>query len=210
MPDLERPLADRGILAAEKIAARLQEKDIRPAVILTSPAVRAVQTAKIVASGIGYRLKSIRLRKALYEDDPAAFLQVIAALNANYGSVMLVGHNPSLSDFAGQLCQGFDKALTTSSVVGFEFDCTSWKNLVPGEGKLVLFEAVGKQRAEKPAKISPKTLRKNLQKEIEQKISEVLEGHDRVAMKKVRKPIKKSSRKIAGEFLDKLGEKRSK
>ena len=161
LTDLERPLAERGEHDAAVVAARLREKDIRPSVILASPALRAIQTAKILAAGIGFRLKSIRNRKALYDDDPNKFFEVLKELNVNYGSVMLVGHNPALSEFAGMLSQGFTKSLPTSCVVAFEFECNSWKTLPPGEGKLVLFETAGKTKKSalrKEKKKSPKTL----------------------------------------------------
>jgi phosphohistidine phosphatase len=202
MPDHDRPLAKRGENDIVTVAERLGQRDIRPALILSSTAVRALQTAKLFAGAVGYRLKSIRLRKALYEQESDKFLEVIAGIHQNFGSVMLVGHNPSLSDFATMLCGGFDKALPTGTVVSFEFDTNSWKSIQPGEGRLALYETPRKPKVGKPRKVSAKDLRKDLQREIEAKIGEVLENRDRKAMKKVRKPITKSSRKIAEKFLE--------
>jgi phosphohistidine phosphatase len=207
MADFDRPLAERGVRDAEKVAAALAARDIRPSVIVTSPAVRAMQTAKIFAGGLGYRIKSIKTRKALYDEEADQFIQVLHGLSPNLGSAMLVGHNPSLSEFASVLCAGFDRDLPTCAVVGFEFEANTWKTLEPGTGVLATYDAPARRAPKKAKKTDGKTRRKDLQKKIEQKIGEILEDHDRVAMKKVRKPIKKSSRKIARKFMEKLEDK---
>ncbi|TFH25152.1 MAG: histidine phosphatase family protein, partial [Bacteroidia bacterium] len=49
LDDIDRPLAERGILNAAEMAKRLQEKGIVPELILTSPASRALNTALIMS-----------------------------------------------------------------------------------------------------------------------------------------------------------------
>ncbi len=57
LPDKERPLNDRGLRDAPKMGERLAKRDVKPDLILSSPAVRALRTAEIIAKKLDYRRK---------------------------------------------------------------------------------------------------------------------------------------------------------
>ena len=57
LPDKDRPLADRGRRDAPKMGKRLAKRDVKPDLILSSPARRALTTAEIVAKKLDYKLK---------------------------------------------------------------------------------------------------------------------------------------------------------
>ena len=57
LPDKERPLNDRGRRDAPKMGERLAKRDVKPDLILSSPAVRALRTAEIIAKKLDYRRK---------------------------------------------------------------------------------------------------------------------------------------------------------
>lgn len=209
-PDIQRVLAQRGECEAESLGRRLAELELKPSVIITSPAVRAKMTAALIARQVGYRAKSIRERQALYHEAEDSYLDILHGLEANYGSVMLVGHNPPLSAFAHLLCPDFSHELATCGLVALEFDCDTWKGLVPGHGKLKLYECPKVTEDKPPEVIDRKIIEKDLENQIVQKLVELLEGHDAKALKKVRRSIGKTGRKIARKFLDKIGENRKK
>ena len=55
MPDKDRPLNDRGKRDAPKMGERLAKRDVKPDLILSSPARRALRTAEIIAKKLDYR-----------------------------------------------------------------------------------------------------------------------------------------------------------
>ena len=204
-PDIERVLAPRGETDTELVGSRMASQELKPSVIITSPAIRAKITATIFAKQVDYHLKNIRVRKALYDEEESSYLAILHSLGVNFGSVMLVGHNPALSAFARQLCPEFKQELPTCGLAVIEFDCRTWKVLTPGEGKLKLYE-YPKRVEEKPkTTVSRKTRKKNLAAQLAATIGEVLEKHDLKAVKKVRRQITKASRQIAGKFIDAIG-----
>lgn len=104
--DSERPLTPEGRRKTRQIARALAQLKLRPEVILTSPYVRAHQTAEIVAV-------TLRRKKQLHVCAPLAGggdpKQLIATINQQHGnaeSVMLVGHEPDLSQLASWLVTG--------------------------------------------------------------------------------------------------------
>jgi phosphohistidine phosphatase len=59
LPDKDRPLGDRGRRDAPKMGKRLAKRDVKPDLILSSPARRALTTAEIIAKKLDYKLKDI-------------------------------------------------------------------------------------------------------------------------------------------------------
>jgi phosphohistidine phosphatase len=59
LPDKDRPLSDRGRRDAPKMGKRLAKRDVKPDLILSSPARRALKTAEIIAKKLDYKLKDI-------------------------------------------------------------------------------------------------------------------------------------------------------
>src|SRR5881628_1035318 len=69
LPDKDRPLNDRGKRDAAKMGERLAKIDVKPDLILSSPARRALTTAEIVAKKLDYKLKNILVDDRLYAVD---------------------------------------------------------------------------------------------------------------------------------------------
>jgi len=98
--DPSRSLTKEGMKKVEEIAQFLNGK-ISPDVILTSPYVRAVQTAEIAADVFGMKKKVENSDALLPGRDSEDTLIELKARNEN--EVFLVGHNPHLSDLASDL-----------------------------------------------------------------------------------------------------------
>ena len=97
--DSERPLSPKGRRQAERLGRFLAERGFAPDVILTSPKVRAVQTAELVAGPIGVPFETDhRLGGPLEIDLLSAVVE-----DANGNRVMLVGHDPDFSDLCSSL-----------------------------------------------------------------------------------------------------------
>src|SRR5215470_8706335 len=94
LPDKERPLNKRGRRDAPRMGERLAKRDVKPDLILSSPAVRALATAEIVSRKLGYAIKDIVVDERLYGADPNDLLDVIHELGEKPKRVMLFGHNP--------------------------------------------------------------------------------------------------------------------
>ena len=106
--DKDRPLNDRGQRDAPTMGERLAKRNVKPDLILSSPAVRALTTAEIIAKKLDYRRKDIVVSERLYAVEADDLLDVIHQLGDKVESVMLFGHNPELTELAHCL-SGQDK-----------------------------------------------------------------------------------------------------
>ncbi len=101
-PDPERPLTPRGIQKTRSAALVLRALGTKPDVILSSPYVRALQTAEIFAEALGYAPEKIRQSESLRpSEDPAEIMREIARLRV--GEVACFGHAPHLDMTVAQL-----------------------------------------------------------------------------------------------------------
>jgi phosphohistidine phosphatase len=91
--DALRPLTHKGRRQAERLGRFMCEHDIRPDVIVSSPKVRALQTAEIVAAELGMTVRrEDRLGDGFGKEDLWALLDELGAREP-----LLVGHDPDLS-----------------------------------------------------------------------------------------------------------------
>ena len=105
---------------------RIAAAGIRPSLIVSSPAVRAWTTAKIIANEIGYPREFLQRDNGLYLASVNGILDVIVAQDPGFNSLMLVGHNPGFTDFANYLVPGLTNNMPTAGVVSVELDSEDW------------------------------------------------------------------------------------
>ncbi len=97
--DAERPLSEKGRGQAEELGRFLAMSDFSPHAIVSSPKVRAVETAEIVAGALGHQVSlDDRLGDRLDLDALGALLDDLAGRR-----IVLVGHDPDFSDLASAL-----------------------------------------------------------------------------------------------------------
>ena len=140
LSDRERPLNKRGERDAPLMGQRVREQGIRPSLILSSPATRAWTTARIIAAAITYPLEFLQREKSLYHASVAAILDVIVAQDPGFNSLMVVGHNPGLTDFANYLSPGLTNNLPTAGVVSVEIEQDDWDLFARPPTKLLLHD----------------------------------------------------------------------
>ena len=107
---------------------RLARRDVKPDLLLSSPALRALTTAQLIAEEVGYRHKDIVADDRLYASSADDLLAVIRALDNKLNRVMLFGHNPEFTDLAHQLSSDIVD-LPTSAVVEFDFATKAWSDV---------------------------------------------------------------------------------
>lgn len=126
LKDHERPLNRRGRRAAPLMADRMKDAGIRPSLVLSSPALRAWTTAEIVAQRLGLPVESVQREDRLYHAAVSGLLEIVAGQDPDVDHVMIVGHNPGLTDFANHLLPGLTGNIPTCGVVSFELAADDW------------------------------------------------------------------------------------
>jgi|WetSurMetagenome_2_1015567.scaffolds.fasta_scaffold171377_2 phosphohistidine phosphatase len=107
IPDDERPLTEEGIKKMRQVAAGLRSLEYVPELILSSPLPRAKQTAEILLEVFGQKRISLEILPALAPSGGRRELyQAIASYEKKHESLMLVGHQPSLGEIAGEIAWG--------------------------------------------------------------------------------------------------------
>jgi phosphohistidine phosphatase len=114
LPDIERPLADRGRRDAPLIGRWLSENLDPVQLVVCSPAKRARQTWQLAGARLEPR-PPVRNDDRLYTANPTDLLTVLAELPDETRSVVLVGHNPALSDLV-EFMTGQLRELKTSAI----------------------------------------------------------------------------------------------
>ena len=124
--DEDRALTPKGVDDAKKLATKLVKIDIEFDLILTSPAIRAITSAQIIANRLDQK-QSLRVEKKLYQADSTTLLAIVGKLHKKIKSILLVGHNPELEDFAAYMT-GESVSMQTCSLIEFTFELKDWKD----------------------------------------------------------------------------------
>jgi phosphohistidine phosphatase len=139
--DFDRPLKKRGKRDVQRIGALLQQQRLIPDWIVSSPAKRAITTAKIVHKAIVAEGLGIKQDKRLYQEGFERLKMVLAECPVEAGRVLLVGHNPELEDLLINLVGAAnlpdtDKLLPTSALVRLIMP-DNWSHLDAGCARLL-------------------------------------------------------------------------
>lgn len=126
LSDRKRPLNKRGKRDAPAMGKRMAGHDIRPSLIISSPAKRAWSTAKLIAAEISYPIEFLQREDGLYHASLDGILGVIVAQDNRFNHLMIVGHNPGMTDFANYLSPGLTNNLPTAGVVSVQIDRDDW------------------------------------------------------------------------------------
>jgi len=126
-PDWDRVLNKRGQRDAPEMARRLRARKLKPGLILSSPAVRALSTATIMAHELKVPAGIVRQDERLYLAAPADMLAVIRELGGEAAHLMVFGHNPGITELANRLSAGdrIDNMPTCAFFTAL-FDVEAW------------------------------------------------------------------------------------
>ena len=141
--DHDRPLSKRGRQAAKMMATYLRRSKIAPDVVICSTATRARQTLEPIAKA--KKPPKVILERGIYGGTQQALWEQLWNLPESAKSVLLIGHNPALHDFARELAQtdlselpSADEKFPTGAMASFRFD-GAWKALEPHRAVLTSF-----------------------------------------------------------------------
>lgn len=144
MPELEdfyRPLNARGVKNAFAMGDALAERGIFPDLMVSSPAVRAINTAIIIARKIDFPQQRIESNDRIYEAGTEDLFKLLSDVNDSIGHVMLFGHNPSLTSLINRLQPAPLDNLPTCGVYAIGLPIETWAEVrtAKGRAELTLF-----------------------------------------------------------------------
>ena len=141
LADNDRPLSGRGERDAPRMGTRLGRHGAAPDLVITSHAERALRTATVVARAIDYPVDRIRVLPKLYLASPAEMLAVVGAQDREVGCLLLVGHNPGLTELVNRLLPDLNlDNLPTAGVIAIDFDAESWSDVARSSGRLAFYD----------------------------------------------------------------------
>lgn len=140
LSDRERPLEARGERDAARMGKRWAHLHRKPELIVSSPAVRALATARLVAAELGCRISKVAVDERLHAATMEGLITVIEALDDRLERVMLVGHNPGLVELAQHFDGGIQR-LPTCALALFMFDAGSWAGIGQARPARTIFDS---------------------------------------------------------------------
>ncbi len=147
VPDHERPLAKRGRRTAPLMGTYLVKQGLLPDLALISTARRAIETWELASAACG-RTIAWKEEPRLYDAAATTLLDIVREAPRRIGTLLIVGHNPGLEEFAGILIgKGPEPALSalhqkfpTAGLAVIDFAVQDWTEIADGLGELELFQ----------------------------------------------------------------------
>jgi phosphohistidine phosphatase len=162
LADFDRPLNKRGREDAPRMGRWLRQQELAPDLVLVSPAARTRATAEAVLESLGVAAGRVLFREDIYEAEIGELLEMLRALDDASAHVLLVGHNPGLTDLWNHLSTVRTENIPTCGAFSLNLSVSSWKEVGAGSGKPV-FRAIPREiaglqekKAEKPKKTGKK------------------------------------------------------
>jgi phosphohistidine phosphatase len=138
--DHDRPLNKRGKRDLPVMGERMQQAGIRPSLILSSTAVRAWTTAKGIAKEISYPVEFLQREQRLYHAGVRRIIEVLNEQDIAFNNIVLVGHNPGLTDFANYLLPDVTDNIPTCGFISLTIDSDDWNLQTKKNADLVVYD----------------------------------------------------------------------
>lgn len=200
--DFDRVLKKTGRKEARDMSKRLKDLEAKPALFVSSPAPRALETAKLFSKTFGYPAKKIDRREELYGGMTSEeMLRLIKGLDDGVDSVMIFGHDPTFTEFARYMLSELGEPMPKCGVVGIAAKATTWMKVKPTVSKKEYFLHPSRQPS---AKIMQKELRRELGEQIERNIARTLSDFGIDNNDDVRKELQRASVKLAKRLASQL------
>ena len=138
--DFDRTLNERGLLNAPMMGKRLSDRKINVDLIVSSTAIRAAQTAKLISNAIDYDTQKIKWLNKLYHASPATIESVIFELDDTISTAMIVCHNPGITNFVNSICGAITENIPTCGMAAFKIDTNYWHQFSNSQAWLLFFD----------------------------------------------------------------------
>ena len=129
VPDQDRTLSERGLKDVNTLGAKLHKQEVHIDLIVTSPTVRAISTAQSIANKLEMRRANFLIDPLVYRAEMTVLLELISRIAKRYDDVMIVGHNPSLTQLASHIT-GEPIAMSTCSLMKVSFEFKDWAKVL--------------------------------------------------------------------------------
>lgn len=137
--DFYRDLTDRGESDAEKIGEKLKNFGIKPDLVISSPATRALHTASIFCGKLDYEKAKIRKEDILYQGlTTQSFVEMLQELSESVQTVFVFGHNPTVYYLVYNMVKYFNSDMPTCSTVVLDFPVEKWTNVTARGGIIAM------------------------------------------------------------------------
>ena len=140
LADIDRPLNERGKKAAPFMGKLIVDKGEKPELLISSPAYRALSTAKAFGEVMGLVENDIIVNRAIYGAGAQQLLELVQNQDDLHKSIMLFGHNPTFTSFVNLLTGRNIMNVVTCGDVRIDFEYSSWTDIDFGSGRLVYYE----------------------------------------------------------------------
>lgn len=149
--DYARRLTERGKLRSSIMADHLLSKNHKIELIITSGAPRARCTAEIIHNVYKLQQDSLMLNDTIYHaHDPWILLDLIWNCSNRISSLMIVGHNPVLTELAYILTGSFRTSMDKGSVIKIDFNVDRWEDVESSKGKQHFYKIFSKGEIVEP------------------------------------------------------------
>jgi phosphohistidine phosphatase len=145
--DFDRNLNERGEKNALFMAERLKKYQVSPDIIVSSPAKRALTTAKIIAERLKLPKKSLTTDQKLYLTPPKTYLEIIRQIDDKYDTVFIIGHNPTITEICESLSGVNIGNIPTCGIFCIEFCTETFSAISANEGKKIFFDFPKKHKS---------------------------------------------------------------
>jgi phosphohistidine phosphatase len=136
--DFDRPLTPHGLAEASALGRHLRAAGESPGLLMASPALRTRQTAEALASELSLPPEHIALEPRLYLAEAEEILGVIREAPVETTHLVVVGHNPGLSQLASWLARSAGHAVfEPASGCTLAFQTSRWEEVAPGTARQV-------------------------------------------------------------------------
>jgi phosphohistidine phosphatase len=140
LEDHARSLNDRGLRNAAEMGLRLAARKVHPDLLVSSSAVRAMSTARIIAEALGRDPDRVQCEKRLYLASVAEMLDVLADVPGEVDHVMLFWHNPGITEAVEILLDLPLSNVPTCGVICADFDLDDWSRIGKTQGTEVFYD----------------------------------------------------------------------
>jgi phosphohistidine phosphatase len=141
--DSDRPLTAQGRANAKRVGIYLRSSTLLPNRAISSPALRARDTLDAILCELPQEPASCEIYKALYYADSETLLEVLAQTPGAVKTLLVIGHNPGVGEFARLLLRpehSLPKHFSAPCLAVIDILCGDWSEAGAGCGRLDLFK----------------------------------------------------------------------
>lgn len=138
--DFDRELNERGLRDAPMMGKRLLNRNIQLDLLVSSTAKRAAQTAKLIAKELKYASGEVQWEDSLYHAPPAIIQEAIFGISNKINTLMIVCHNPGITDFVNKLTNHLIEDMPTCGMCALQFPVEKWEDLPTAKALLLFYD----------------------------------------------------------------------